>query len=297
MQNLVFGLMRKPSIVVILFCLLSSFAFSQKESTITCTNVDIVKNIVFATYEKDTLLLDLYRPAIFKGNLQTIVVIRGGGFKVGDKNGFAPISEKLAKRGFAAVCIEYRTAKEALFPGAVIDAKAAVQWVNENAKEYRLDANAIGVLGGSAGAHLAMMLATTNEISALNPVGNYSDFKVNAAVILAADADFSLVQESKPLADWLGASYSENKDLWKLASPYFHINKKSAPMLFIHSSADNIVPFTQSVNSVAKLSEFGVYCELVSLPRAPHGFWHNKELGLLSIDKAALFFKEQMKQE
>ncbi len=281
--------------ITLLFCFVSTFVFSQKDSVAIETSIAVVKDIRYATYKKDTLLLDLYKPKVFKGKLRTIVVIRGGGFKVGDKDGFAKIAKEIAKRGFAAACIEYRTTKEALFPGAVIDAKAAVQWVKENAKEYKLNANAVGVLGGSAGAYLAMMLATTNEISPLNPVGNPNDFKVNAAVILAADADFSLVPESAPLTEWLGVSYTENKDIWKLASPYFHISKTSSPMLFIHSSADKIVPFKQSVNSVAKLSTYDVYCELVSLPRAPHGFWHNKELMKLTLDKSVLFFEEQMK--
>src|SRR6476620_6400439 len=71
-------------------------------------NVERTADIVYATYGDKQLRLDLYtpnpRPA---GLIPGIVVIRGGGWRQGDKNGFASIAAGLAAKGFAAACIEY----------------------------------------------------------------------------------------------------------------------------------------------------------------------------------------------
>jgi acetyl esterase/lipase len=69
----------------------------------------------------------------------------------------------LAKRGLAAVSIDYRASGEATFPAAVEDTKAAVRWMRANAARYHLDPNAIGAIGGSAGAHLAAYLGLTRD--------------------------------------------------------------------------------------------------------------------------------------
>ena len=85
-------------------------------------------------------MLDLYRPKHRStGLLPAIVVIRGGGWRMGDKEGFGHIAAALSERGLAAVSIEYRTSREAHFPAAIHDTKAAVRWLRSNAARYSLD--------------------------------------------------------------------------------------------------------------------------------------------------------------
>ena len=101
--------------------------------------------------------------------MPTIIVIRGGGWTKGDKNGFAPMAAALALRGFATVAIEFRASDEAIFPAAVLDAKSAISWIRENADKYNFDSELIGAIGGSSGAHLAMLLGVTGKANSLNP--------------------------------------------------------------------------------------------------------------------------------
>ncbi|TYA78438.1 alpha/beta hydrolase [Seonamhaeicola marinus] len=256
--------------------------------------VTVTKDIPYVTYGNRTLLLDLYKPNTYKKNLATIVIIRGGGFRIGDKNGFAPMAAAFAKEGFATICIEYRTIKEALFPAAIKDSKMAVRWIHEHAKTYDLDVNRIGVIGGSAGAHLSMMLGVSGDVTALNPDLNSKLYKVHAAVVLEADADFSTATDDKNLIDWLGVSYSENRKKWELASPIYHIDDTDPPMLFIHGVKDHIVPIEQSLNSVELLIKNNVYSELIALPSVGHGFWGTKKWFDFTIGRATLFFKEQL---
>ena len=257
--------------------------------------VSIDENLEYVSYEDRKLYLDLYRPNDYSGILPTIVVIRGGGFRVGDKKGFASMAAALAKEGFATVCIEYRTLDEAKFPGAVFDAKSAVKWVKEHAASYHLNPDAIGVIGGSAGALLSMTLAVSNHVEVLNPTSSFNNYKVNAAVVLEADADFLTATDDKNLIEWLGATFEEDPDLWKLASPIYHIDSTSVPMLFIHGTEDTIVPIDQTTNSIDRLIASNVYFEFISLPHVGHSFWGNPKYFEFTIKKAAQFFKEQLK--
>ena len=113
--------------------------------------------------------------------------MRGGGWQHGDSKGFAFIAAALAQAGFAAACIQYRTSQEAPFPAAVHDAKAAVRWLRANAGAYRIDPDAIGAIGGSAGAHLAAMLATSDAAADLEGGGGHAGVssRISAAVARA----------------------------------------------------------------------------------------------------------------
>jgi acetyl esterase/lipase len=123
--------------------------------------VKVISDIVYAQYEQGrTLKLDLYLPRDRPSQpIPGIIVIRGGGWLTGDKEGFAFIASRLAESGFAAASIEYRTSQEAPFPAAVDDVKAATRWMRANAKTYGINDKALGAIGGSAGAHLAVFLA------------------------------------------------------------------------------------------------------------------------------------------
>jgi len=84
-----------------------------------------------------------------------VVVIRGGAWQQGNREGYGFIAAAFARAGIAAASIQYRIAREAPFPAAVQDAKAAVRWLRANAAAYRINPAAISALGGSAGGHLA----------------------------------------------------------------------------------------------------------------------------------------------
>ncbi|MEM7374142.1 MAG: alpha/beta hydrolase [Bacteroidota bacterium] len=259
--------------------------------------VVLLRDLPYSSVQNRSLLLDLYRPADKKEEfLPTIVVIRGGGFRSGDKEGFGPIAAALALQGFATVCIEYRTSKEALFPAGVWDTKAAVKWVRDHAEKYHLDQEAIGAIGGSAGGHLAMNLAVSGRVDPLNPTKSESDYLIHAAVALAPLTDFEQLTQASSLHAWLGKSWEEEQDLWKLASPTTHIDEHAAPLMIIHSSEDKAVPYEQSISAMQLYASNGVHAELTLLPHAPHAFWNSINWFDETIDAAARFFRKQFSQ-
>ena len=135
-------------------------------------SVRVVQDVVYGSYGERQLKLDLYLPRQPAEDLTPgVIVIRGGGWSQGDKEGYAHIAGYLAKEGLAAASIEYRVPPEATFPAAIHDIKAAVRWMRTNGKQYAINTEQIGAIGGSAGAHLAALLGTSHEISSLEGEG------------------------------------------------------------------------------------------------------------------------------
>ncbi len=156
--------------------------------------VGTVPDIVFATYGDRSFRLDLYEPTDRGSDLlPSVVVIRGGGWRAANKEGFGPMAAALAKRGLVAVSIEHRGSEEAPFPASVHDTKAAVRWLRTNSDQFGLDPDAIGAIGGSSGAYLATYLGLTPGVSAMEgPGGNPGVSSAVAAVVgLATPTDFA----------------------------------------------------------------------------------------------------------
>ena len=88
------------------------------------------------------------------------------------------------------MAMEYRLSGESHFPANIHDCHAAVRYLRANAKEYKLDPDRIGVVGGSAGGHLAGLLATTSKVKTLHGDGGNEKFssQVQAAVVMSGDA-------------------------------------------------------------------------------------------------------------
>ena len=164
-------------------------------------NVERTADIVYATYGDRQLRLDLYMPKPKPaGLIPGIVVIRGGGWRQGDKNGFASIAAGLAAKGLAAACIEYRVLPDVTIADAVNDTKAAVRWMRAEGKHYGIQTDAIGAIGGSAGGHLVALLATSYKVSKLEGNGGHAGVssRIQAVVPMAPVVDFMTMSQGAP---------------------------------------------------------------------------------------------------
>ncbi len=271
---------------------------SERISRTLPADVEVTRDIIYASYGDRSLLLDLYQPAEREaGLLPAIVVIRGGGWRSGDKEGFGPMAAALAERGLAAISIEYRASGEATFPAAVEDTKAAVRWLRANAARYRLDPDAIGAIGGSAGAHLAVYLGVTAGDDTLEGVGGNQGLSsaVSAMVGLATPVAFRPPGDAGgPVALFLGAPYDSDPGLWERASPITHVSASSPPVLLVHSESDSVVPFQGSLELAAVYGSAGVPVEVVLIPNAPHAFWNRTQWFGETMDRSAAFLMKHL---
>ena len=116
----------------------------------------VLPNQVYAEPGGIPLTFDFFRPD--NGVPPLLVFLHGGGWISGDKSMYREEAVWFAERGFACACISYRLAPLHPFPCAVEDALAFVRYARNEAEELQIDANRIGAMGNSAGAHLAAML-------------------------------------------------------------------------------------------------------------------------------------------
>ena len=221
--------------------------------------------------------LDLYLPAtVDKGQRRPgVVIIHGGGWTGGSKRAAREqnIGTTLAKSGYVGISIDYVLAAKdkPAWPQNVHDCKTAVRWLRANADKYHIDPDRIGVIGGSAGGHLALMVGLPDTDAGLEPkepYGKYSS-KVSAVVDLYGPTD--LVTRGKDTSMLPGA-FADKPDLYKLASPVSHVRKGNPPVLILHGTKDTTVPLEQSKILADALSKAGVEHELIVVEGAPHSF-------------------------
>jgi len=221
--------------------------------------------------------LDLYRPAGAAGPLPVVVLVHGGAWRKGDKEGERSRALWLAKHGYAAAAIEYRLSPEAKFPAALHDCQAAVAFVKRQARDYGLDRNRVAVFGGSAGAHLAALLVTTaTEPSLRDPaLPKNADLTTDAAIVVAGPTDTqseSAAKESRTpdnnYAVFLGGSIDEMPKLYETISPARWASSATPPVLVFDENTD-----AMSAVFRAKLKGSGVTNESFVLTGGLHGCW------------------------
>lgn len=106
---------------------------------------------------------DVYQPAHATGPVPVIVFWYGGGWTEGNKEEYRFVGTALASLGFVAVLPDYRVYPDVKFPTFLDDAAAAVAWVQSHAGRFGGDPHRIVLMGHSAGAHMAAMLAINHE--------------------------------------------------------------------------------------------------------------------------------------
>lgn len=220
---------------------------------------------------------DLYRPKDTPAGAKrpAVVILHGGGWTGGDKGAAREINigTTLALNGYVGLSINYAlaTKAKATWPQNLHDCKTAVRWLRKHADKYAIDAANVGVIGGSAGGHLAAMVGLAGAADGLDPPGPYGEFPctVRAVVDLYGPADLTDLRWN---LEMLGKTRDEAPELYKAASPTSYATKGDPPVLILHGTADTTVPVKQSEDFAAVLAKAGVPHELVVVPGAPHTF-------------------------
>jgi acetyl esterase/lipase len=263
------------------------------------STVRIMRDIAYANYGTRALKLDLYLPPHNSPATRTpgVIVVRGGGWRSGDKEAFGFIAGNLAKEGFAAASIEYRTSAEAKFPAAIHDVKAAVRWMRANARMYGINPDAIGAIGGSAGGHLVALLGTSGSVKDLEgPGGNATtSSRVQAVVAMACVCTLQVDDGGGSITEFIGAPLSAHADAIKAGSPVTHVSPASAPLLLLHSKTDPVVPYGMSVEIEQRYRQVHVPVVLTAID-APktHAFWNQTKYFPETMQLAVAFLRRQL---
>lgn len=235
--------------------------------------------------------LDLYLPKGGK-NLPLIILIHGGAFMAGSKEGENP--SRWLKKGYAVASLNYRLSQHAVFPAAVQDCKAAVRWLRAHAAENRIDANRFGVFGASAGGYLATMLGVTGHVTGFDVGDNPGvSSRVQAVADWFGPTDFlqmdahrlpeGMVHDAadSPESRFIGGPIQQNRDKVRKANPITYVTKDAPPFLIAHGDRDPLVPHHQSEILLAALRKAGVPASLYTVRGGGHGFRDREAARLL----------------
>ena len=219
--------------------------------------------------------LSIFIPKNAKPNQTAVIICPGGGYMhlAFDKEG-TKVAEWFNSLGIAAFVLKYRLPNDLIMKnknvGPLQDAQEAVRYVRQNAAKLNIDPNKIGILGFSAGGHLASTLST-----------HYDDKVYESAFKVSARPDFSLLiypvvsMENKithkgSQTNLLGNNPSQ--DLIDFYSNEKKVTSKTPPAFLIHASDDTVVIPENSINYYLALKNNGVTAELHLYEKGGHGF-------------------------
>jgi len=257
--------------------------------TITPVQIDLV---YCTTSDGVKLTMDLYRPKRAGAPAPLIVHIHGGGWTGGDKSDGVGLifKEELTRRGYVYASINYRLAPKYTFPAPIEDVKCAIRHLRANAEKYGIDPQRIGVIGGSAGGHLAALLGVSDTQAGWD-VGEYLDqsSRVQAVVDLYGPADLPamLAQSTRSYALQVFGATSNQDPVLGVYSPVTYISPDDSPFLILHGDQDEVVPLAQSEILYERLKSSALPVELVVVKNAGHSF--HSEANKIDPDFPALF--------
>lgn len=145
--------------------------------------------------------LDVYAPVAQRRPAPVVIFFYGGGWETGDKAAYHFVGAAIARRGFVVIVADYRVYPEARFPLFLEDAAQAVRWARDHAFDFSGDPDRIVLMGHSAGAYIAAMLAFDRR--RLSDVGVDPRRAPRAMIGLAGPYDF-LPLRSRRLKDIFG---------------------------------------------------------------------------------------------
>jgi acetyl esterase/lipase len=226
--------------------------------------------------------LDVYSHHDRPSGAPVLLQVHGGGWVIGrkDQQGI-PLMMHLAALGWVCVAVNYPLSPRARWPEHLIAIKRAIQWIHAHGAEYGADPSFLAVTGGSAGGHLAAMVALSANDPSLQPGFEDVDTSVQACVPHYGVYDFTA--ES-------GAAYTQQRldsllrryvmprnakypDAYRDASPLCRVSAEAPPFFVIHGRNDTLVPVVEARVFVQRLREVSrapvVYAEISG---AQHAF-------------------------
>ena len=246
------------------------------------TTYQVARDVEYCQVGERSLVLDIYIPdEPIISPAPAVVWIHGGGWRAGGKSLSRDYILMLVEHGFTLVSIEYRLSSEAIFPAAIEDCKCAVRWLRAHAQQYNVDPERIGVWGGSAGGHLAMMVACSDESAGIdgNSGWNNQSSRVQAAcsywgvsdLVVAAEPFEQDISRQNVIVQFLGGLPSEIPEIYELASPVTHVSLDDPPLLLVHGDKDPVVSLRQSQIIHQAYLELSLETELIVVYGAGHG--------------------------
>jgi pectinesterase len=242
-------------------------AVADREKSVTSNNVTRISKVLTPT-------LTIYRPD--KPNGQAVVICPGGGYTIlaFDKEG-TRVAEELNKWGVTAVVLKSRLPDDSLQNDRSLaplqDAQEAIRYVRRHAKDWNIDARKIGIMGFSAGGHLASTAATHFNFKADEGNTDTTSFRPDFAILIYPVISFdSTITHKGSRNNLVGSTATEEKI--RFFSNELQVNAQTPASFLVHAGDDGAVPVDNSVRYYMACIKNKVPAELHLYPKGGHGF-------------------------
>ena len=233
--------------------------------------VVIARSIPYATGARRTL--DIYRPQDAK-TAPVIVFFYGGSWQSGNKSIYKFVGSALARRGYVVVVPDYRVYPEVIYPAFLEDGALAVRWTKDNATRFGADPNMLFVMGHSAGAYMAAMLALDSRW--LGRAGLSPRRDIAGLVGISGPYDF-LPLHDYTLKTIFGGAHDTT------TQPITHVEAGAPPALLLTGAKDHTVDPGNAARLAARLRAVGDRATVLTYPWVGH-------LGIIGAFAAPLRF-------
>lgn len=218
--------------------------------------------------------LTVYLPEKGKANGSSVVILPGGGYQtLAVSHEGAEIAQEFNKYGVTAFVLKYRLPSDLIMVdktiGPLQDAQRAIQLVRQNAGKWSLKTDRVGILGSSAGGHLAATAATHFSNSLIDDAAKTS-LRPDFVVLLYPVISFGQFTHSGSYKNLMGANPAP--DLVKSYSNELQVTEATPPVFLLHASDDKVVPVKNSLLFYEALVVNHVPAELHVYEQGGHGF-------------------------
>ena len=272
---------REMFLAAFLFLVAVAPIFAQGNAEYTRT-----EDVIYGRKYGMALTMDVFQPKTTNNGIGIILVVSGGWFSAHESISVGTC-KVLLNRGYTVFAVVHGSQPKFQIPEAIQDMHRAVRFIRHNAAKYGVDANKIGVTGGSAGGHLSLVLGTQTD-SASGPKKDDIDRESSAVQCVACffpptdflnygtnNADgvgFGILKGFKAAFGPQSDTEEGRKKLGREISPFYNISSNTPPTLIIHGDADKLVPIQQSEIFIKRAKEEGVDAKLVVREGKEHGW-------------------------
>ena len=243
--------------------------------------VQVQEGMVFGNGGGRELRCDVYSPPSLREHAPGLLLLHGGGWRMGERGMMRDYGLRFAAEGFVCVAPEYRLTPESPWPAQIEDVKAAIRWVHAASSDLQIDTSRIAALGSSAGAHLALLAAGTPAAPEFAGSGGSEGASETLAAVVAIfpPTVFYVGDErthgASPAHALMGDAATEAAA--RAASPLTYVSRAFPPTLLLHGTADKVVPASASMVMYEALVRAAVPVELHMYAEQPHGFARQPE--------------------
>jgi len=243
-------------------------------------SADKEKTVNFIISRVSVPTLTVYKPAKPNAQRSAVIICPGGGYGIlASGHEGADVAKALNNIGVTAFVLKYRLPNDSIMKdksiGPLQDVQRAFQMVRERATEWNLDTAKIGIMGFSAGGHLAATASTQYNREVIeNP--KHTSFKPDFSILIYPVISFSdNLTHMGSRENLIGKN--PNEAIIKQYSNELEVNAQTPPAFLVHSADDTVVPVGNSIAYYEALIKNKVYSEMLLYPHGGHGYGINNK--------------------